>query len=390
MTQSELETGSLNARRPVRLDLWLNIALGGVLVLILGAAAYFGYTVYRDRQLEDASSATGRLVTVLSAQVRQTPNDAVLRVRLGEAYGAMEKYPQAIEQFNAALKINPKHDGAYLDLGMIAMLTNNNSAAENYFKKVLSITGSDQYSGLSSVREQALYNLGLITLGEKRYSDAAGFFKGALHIRSDASDSYYQLAHALHGLGDTEDAIQQLQLGLQFDPSFAEAHYYLGQLYKEKKDDVNASYQFAQAVKLAPGADPPLQALDAYGPASDWIAKARSALGAGDIETALTDILVARNLDEKSFEAAKLHGEIAVQRGDLKDALDIYRQAAALNPKDAGVQAEIATLAKQVAALTPAKSAAVKRAAAMKTAAKKAAAKKTTATTTGAATTTKP
>jgi tetratricopeptide (TPR) repeat protein len=368
MTQSELETVTPPATRPPRLNLWLNIALGVVLIALIAGGAFFGYAVYQDRQMQASSSATGRLITLLTAQIRKSPNDAILRVRLGEAYGALNKYPEAIEQLNAAIKIQPKHSGAYLDLGMIAMLTNNNKVAENYFQKVLSLTEADQYSQLNTVREQALYNLGTITLGEKRYSDAAGFFKAALFMRRDASDTYYQLARALDGLGATDDAIAQLEIGLQFDPGFAEAHYFLGELYQKKKDDVNASYQIAQAVKLAPGADQPQQALEAYGPASDWIAKSNKALNDNDVEAALKYVLVARNLDDKSFDAAKLHGSILVQRGDLKDALDVYKEAAKLNPKDAGVKAEIATLTKQVAALTPAKKAAVKKAAVKKAA----------------------
>ncbi len=67
----------------------------------------------------------------------------------------------------------------------------------------------------------------------------------------------------------------------------------------------------------------------------------------GDIEAALTSILVARNLDTKSFEAAKLHAEILVKRDNLKDALDVYRQAAALDPKDAEVKAQIAALSRR-------------------------------------------
>jgi len=64
----------------------------------------------------------------------------------------------------------------------------------------------------------------------------------------------------------------------------------------------------------------------------------------------LTDILVARNLSPKDFGAAVLHGDILVQRGSLKDALDVYKQALALQPKNADVQAKIAALAPQVKA----------------------------------------
>jgi tetratricopeptide (TPR) repeat protein len=386
MTQTDLETGTPNVVPPARLDLWLNIALGVAVVLVVAGVGWFGYSVYQDRITEDASSATGRIAAALGDQVRKKPNDAVLRVRYGEALGAMNKYQQAIDQFNAAVKIDPKHTGAYLDLGMVAQLTKNWSAAEGYYQKVIALTDGQDYAGINNVREQAYYNLGTITLDQKRYADAAGFFKASLRIRKDASDTYFSLAKAYQGLGDPEAAIQQLEIGLQFDPGFAEAHYFLGQLYQEKKDDVNASYQYAQAVKLAPTADTPKQALEAYGPASDWIDKARKALGVGEIDAALTDVLVARNLDEKSFDAAKLHGQILVQRGSLKDALDVYRQAATLNAKDAEVNAEIARLTPLVKALTPSKTAAAKKAALKKAAAKKVLAKKAATSKTATAT----
>ncbi len=152
-------------------------------------------------------------------------------------------------------------------------------------------------------------------------------------------------------MGEIDGAIQQLEIGVKFDPGFAEAHYFLGQLYKQNKDDVNASYQFVRAAELAPEADPPREAVEAYGPAATWIEKARKSLAAGTTEDALNSILIARNLDKKSFEAAKLHGEILVKRASLKDALDVYRQAAALDPKNAEVKAQILVLEPQVEAL---------------------------------------
>jgi tetratricopeptide (TPR) repeat protein len=352
MTEADLGTGTSNPRRP---DLYLNIILLVLLVAVLGGAAWFGWTVYRDQQIEFNSSATGRLVTVLRAAVRNQPNDAAVRVRYGEALGAMGKYQDAIAQFNAALKIDPKHTGAYLDLGMVAMLNKDDAAAERYFQKVVSLTSGGQYSALDNIREQAYYNLGLLTLEQKRYAEAAGFFKGALGIRRDSSDTYYQLAKAYQGLGDVDSAITQLAMGLQFDPGFAEAHYYLGQLYKLKKDDVNASFQFKQAVDLAPGADQPLQELQSYGPSSDWVKKANDALAAGNLDQAIIDAEVARNLDPTSFGAAALDAQLLIKKGDLRGALAVAIQAGKLDPKDVAMQAQIKRLQSQVAALPAAK-----------------------------------
>jgi tetratricopeptide (TPR) repeat protein len=366
MTEADLGSGPTKARRPI--DFSLNIVLVVLLVGLIGVAAYFGYTVYVDQQMEFNSSATGRLATVLEQAVRKAPNDATIRIRYGEALGAMGKYQQAIEQFNAALKIDPKHTGAYLDLGMVAMLTKNDAAAERYFQKVISLSDANQYSALDKIREQAFYNLGLLTLEQKRYAEAAGFFKGALAIRRDASDTYYQLAKAYQALGDVDAAIRQLEIAIQFDPGFAEAHYYLGELYKIKKDDVNAAYHFKKAVELAPGADQPQQALDAYGTAADWVAKANTAAAAGNLSEAITDMQVARVLDPNNFDAAKLHAALLIKSGDIKGALDVSIAAGKLKPQDAAMQAQIKSLQKQLASIKPAKKKAVKKAAAGKAA----------------------
>ena len=351
MTDASFETESRSNRRGISFDLWLNLAVVALILLMLGAGGYFGYSVYRDRQTNLATSAAGRLSAMLRGQIRQNPNDAILRVRMGEALAGLGQYPEATAQFNAALKIDPKHTGAYLDLGLVAVQTKNLAAAESYLKKVVELTDSSQYSGVDQVREVALYNLGKLTYGQKRYDDAAGFLKAALVIRKDSSDTYYLLAKTLQGMGETDGAIQQLELGLKFDPGFAEAHFLLGELYREKKDDVNASFEFVRATELAPDADPPREAVESYGPASKWLDKSRSSLAAGDIEAALTSVLIARNLDAKSLDAAKLHAEILVKRNNLKDALDVYRQASTLDSADAVVKSQIAVLEPQVAVL---------------------------------------
>jgi superkiller protein 3 len=349
MTDVSAETQSASSDHRGGRDRWLNLAVFFLVLSLVGAAAWFGYSIYRDQQSDLATTAAGRLVGVLTGQVRTNPNDVVLRVRLGEALGGMGKYAAANEQLQAALKLDPKHVGAHLDLGLVSLAAKNPAAAESYFKKVLELTDNSQYASLSEPREIALYSLGQISLEKKRYEEAAGFFKAAIAIRKDASDSYYQLAKSLQGMGEIDGAIQQVQLGVAFDPGFAEAHYFLGQLYKKKKDDVNASYEFVRAAELAPDGDPPREAVEAFGPAAKWVEQARSSLAAGNIEEALTSVLVARNLDKKSFDAAKLHAEILVKRGSLKDALDVYRQAAALDDKNAEIKAQIAALEPQVA-----------------------------------------
>lgn len=340
------------ARRSASLDRWLNIGVAVAVVGILALAGWFGWTVYTDRQNAIKADASYRVIQALKTQIRKSPNDPTLRVRLGEALGASGKYSDAVEQLNAALKIDPKHEGAYLDLGVIAVVTEHPSDARKYFEKVLEITGTSEYAAVNQRREQAYYQLGRLSLIEKRYEESVGLFKEALRIRKDASDTYYFLAEAYRGLDDNEAALHNLEIAVAFDPGFAEALYLMGEIYMEQKDEVNASYAFYQAAKRAPEAEQPRQALEQFGPPEEWVKKAQQKLAAGDADGALNDILVARNLDPDSAAAAKLHAGMLIKRGKLKDALQVYEQALKLAPKDAEVRAKVAQLKKQLGTKT--------------------------------------
>ncbi len=326
------------------LDLWLNAAIAGLLVGVIALGAWFAYTVYVTEQRKGLTNAPNRLIAALEDQVRANPNDAVLRVRLGEALGAARRFPEAVEQFNAALKIEPEHIGAHLDLGMVSVLTGNDAEAERYFKRVIELTDSSQYSNVDERRENALYNLGRLKLRQQEYEAAAGYLKAALRIRKDASDTYLSLARALQGLGDYDGAIKQAEYAIAFDPAFAEAHYTMGQLYEAKGDKVNASYHYYQAAKLEPDAEPPQEALAGFGPPSDWIARARAALAAKNTDEALEAALVARNLDPANIEAVLVHAAVLERRSDFRNALEVYLAGRKLEHGNKAVDAGIAAI----------------------------------------------
>lgn len=363
-----------------RVDRRLNAAIGLLVAALLVLGGLFGYEVYSTEQEKALANAPMRMIVALERQVRANPNDAMLRVRLGEAYGAARRFPDAIEQFKAALKIEPNHVGAYLDLGMVAMLTGRDAEAEGYFKKVIELTESAQFSQVDKRRELALYNLGRMKLVQEKYAEAAGYFKAALRIRKDASDTYLSLARALKGLGDYDGAIEQAEYALAFDPGFAEAHFTMGELYELKGDKVKASYHFAEAARLAPDAEPPQERLAAFGPASDWVARARAALGKGATDEAIDAARIARNLDPKALDAALVHAEalsaagkhgaalraaldaVTIAPGSAraaelidrleqerpKEALRLYREALKKRPDDEALKRRIETLQKRL------------------------------------------
>ena len=327
-----------------RLDGALSIAVAVLVLAVLGFGGWFGYSVYLDRQAAESASPAMRVAKALRAQVKAAPNDPVMRVRLGEALAAAGQPQAAIEQLNAALKIDPKHTGALLDLGLLASSQNRPDEARGYFQKVVDLTEGSDLQDTNQRREVAIYNLGLLAFQNKNYAEAIGQFKAALRIRTDASDTYFYLGESLYLSGDLDSAVKPVQTAIVFDPNFAQAHYLLGEIYLAKKDKVNASYEFHKAATINPKAPEPKAAVAKFGdPAA--LVKSASSLENTDIETALEDILIARNLDPENAAAAVLHGDILMKRGDGKAALAVYREALKLDPKNTQVQAIVQQLA---------------------------------------------
>lgn len=172
-----------------RLDLALKVVIISLIVAVLGTAGYFGWTVYNDRVVAERSSPAGRIIAVLRDQVKAKPNDAALRVRLGQALSAVGRDDEAIEQFNAALKIDPEHTGALIDLGHLAVRNKRMTEADGYFREVVKITDGGEFEAASDRREVALYQLGVISVSQRRYEDAIGYDDPAFRRAAQQKDA---------------------------------------------------------------------------------------------------------------------------------------------------------------------------------------------------------
>jgi len=334
-------------------DVWLNRAIIAVLAVLVVFGAYFGYSAYQAQQRARLANPALEVVDTVQKLVDKNPKNAALRIRLGEALAAAGDMNNAKAQLLAALKTDPKAVGAYRDLAQIALTENNDADAEIYLTKLLDSTSTGQFQNVNDQREFALFSLGELTLKQKRYTDAIGYFNAAIRIRKDASDSYLRLAQAYHGSGDDVNALAQVEIALKFDPKYAEAHYFRGQLYLAKGDQVDAAWDFRAAVDNAPDQQDPKTALAALGTFDKWLQAAQSAFSSGDLSAAVDAVSIARSIDPKSYEAAMLHGRILDQRGQYADAVEAYTIALKIKPGDKA--ADAALKAAQAAAKKDAK-----------------------------------
>lgn len=330
--------------RGTRIDWVLSVTVWVLLVAVLGLGGWFGYSIYAARESARLASPVGRTTSALLAQIKERPNDASLRVRIGEAYASAGMFTEAMKAFKQALELDPEHTGAYLDMGLVSMAEAKAPEAEKFFLRVLEITKDQEYEVLNQQREQAYFYLGQIAVLDGRFEDAVGFLKEALRTRRDASDTYLYLGRAYHGLGETDAAIEWVNTALRLDPNYPEARFDLGTYYIEQGNEASASVEFRRVADSRPESDQPIEALSALGNAADRVKAGRAALEAGDKTTALSEATIAAAIDPLDVEALEFKATVLEALGKKAEAVEVYRTVLAVDSANKDATAAIKRL----------------------------------------------
>lgn len=332
--------------RSERTDYVLRAVVVLLVAAVLGLLGLFGYTVWQARNAEENATPAQRALGGMRDFVRANPNSAAGRVRYGEALAAAGLLTDAVEQLKAAVKLDEKHTGAWLDLGLIAMQTDDRASAAGYFEKVVELTAGSQYEAINQRREKALFHLGEIYLDKRAYEDAVGYFKAALRIRRDASDTYYLLAQALHGMDSDETALENLEAATALDPNYAEAHNLWGEILLDRGDVVNAAVHLRKALELAPDRKEAKASFAKLGSADDAMKRSQEALARGDKDEAVEQALLAREIEPDNADAVVAHVRVLLAMGEKKLAAKYVKEALKLDPDNAEAKEIAADLGK--------------------------------------------
>ncbi len=141
---------------------------------------------------------------------------------LGSLY-ALTKNPLALAMADALLqapKANAEVKALFIK-GLYYSTAGDKAKAIDFFNNCLSL----DYSFLFAYREKAvcLYDNG-------KYLDALKVLELSLIVKKTNEEAYYWMGRCFEKLGKKEEAIQNYQLALQFDPKYIEAKDALGKL----------------------------------------------------------------------------------------------------------------------------------------------------------------
>ncbi len=166
--------------------------------------------------LESGTAASPELsISQLEAMTKEQPNDVVSQMRLGEAYekqSASDKAAAALEQ---ALKLNPKLATAVIKLAQLnAGPLRNNEKALAYAKKARELEPTDpQVAGI----------LGKVAYQSGNFTWSYSLLQEAVRQRQNDPAILHDLAWAAYSLGKVNEARDTIQKLLADNPDAAQA-----------------------------------------------------------------------------------------------------------------------------------------------------------------------
>jgi protein O-mannosyl-transferase len=224
----------------------------------------------------------GRLPDAIAeyqAALRIRPDYVEAHYDLGNALVKAGRLPEAIAEFQAAVRIAPNYADAHNNLGNVLFEAGRLSEAIEQFHIALRIKpdyaeahnnlgnalmqsgrlseAAVEFESAARIRPdyaEAHNNLGnALARIPARLPDAAAEYQKALHIRPDYAEAHNNLGNALSQIpGRLPDAIAEFQAALRIRPDYAEAHNNLGGVLLSSGRLADAIAEFQAAVRLRP------------------------------------------------------------------------------------------------------------------------------------------
>ncbi len=164
-------------------------------------------------------------------------------------------------------------------------------------------------------------NLAIALDGRGQIDEAIPHYEEALRLKPDYAEAHNNLANALEGRGQIDEAIQHYEEALRLKPDYAEAHNNLASALEGRGQIDEAIAHYEEALRLKPD----------YAKAHNNLANALE--GRGQIDEAIPHYEEALRLKP---EYADAHYNLAIalaSRGQIDESVRHYEEALRLNPE---------------------------------------------------------
>lgn len=164
------------------------------------------------------------------------PNSAEADVLAGEAYDELKNDAGALEQFQAAVKADPKLPNVHFGYGYLLWKANRYSDAEEEFKAELANNPENPL---------ALAYLGDIAIKLNHPDHAMPNLERAARLLPSLAIAHLDLGIGYEGAGHKSDALRELKRAESLTPDDPGVHWNLGRLYQSmgQQDEAKAEFE---------------------------------------------------------------------------------------------------------------------------------------------------
>ena len=288
--------------------------------VIAGAVGGLGWLSFERNETYGSELALWR------DTVAKAPRNARARYNLGIAYSEQGQYARAIEQGEAAVRLEDGraaagkahviHNKLGYDLAMLGRLPE----AVAHYEQALRL--KPDYAVAQQNLARALVRLG-------RYPEAIRHYEAALRLKIGDAAIEEGLSDALMHEGRTEEAIAHCRAAVRLAPTWAPGfnNFAYALLLTGRVDEAMAAYR--EAVRLSPR----------Y--AAAWVGLGYALIRAGRTAEAIACFEQALHLDAGGADVHNNLGNALAAVGRTAEAIAQYREAVRLNPDYAPAQRDL-------------------------------------------------
>lgn len=257
-------------------------------------------------------------IATFTRAIEADPENVPALVGRGAAHYQIGNYSNARIDLERAVSLDPSEEVAYYNLGLLEAVEGNHEAAVSNFESAISL--ADSYADAHYQRGRSLYFTG-------DYIGCIAAENAALENNyANRADLYNVRGLCYSRLNNTTLAIQDFERAITLDPTLPAPYFNLGDIYYGQQNTDLALQNYREYVRLA-GRNVDPVALDRI---EELEGNASSTPTTPNNQP--TPIASANGEDQQLFADANTRFE----QGDYQAAIDLYLQAIAINPNDAG------------------------------------------------------
>ncbi|KAM3858807.1 protein O-mannosyl-transferase TMTC1 [Diretmus argenteus] len=239
--------------------------------------------------------------------IQTLPHNAKVHYNYANFLKDSGRHQEAIHHYTTALRLYPRHASAMNNLGT---LTNHPEEAERYYRRALDTNPQ---------HNRALFNLGNLLKSQRKEKEAESLLRDSIRFGPHFADAYSSLASLYAEQKRFAEANEVYLQGIENCPDSSDLHNNYGVFLVDTGEGVLAAAHYQHAVRLKPAhyvamvnLGRLLRSSNDNKEAESWYKRALQVTRKVDILTPL--------------------GALYYNTGRYEEALQVYREAAALQP----------------------------------------------------------